>query len=719
MAATTLETKLTDFVKQAVPDIDLHMLQYVVDVVNSGADDFENAEDLHDAVGHILMEAVPEGGNFGDIDDVCDRLFNLIKRNGEKDEKLVTKLNAPVNLAKIVEKSAPKEEAQNSIWNKETEDKLMRVDKKKLEKAEAKIQMKQDRKVEKESKNASKTNENFVSSASANQVIQKKTKQMEAIGRVNDIRIENFDLSYGSKVLLSDANLIMAYGRRYGFVGRNGLGKTTLLRAIYRRELHIPSHISILHVEQEVVGDETLAVDSVLECDTVRTGLLQEEARLTAAINSGNGDNSALSARLSEVYATLAEIDADKAPARASVILNGLGFSTDMQKMKTREFSGGWRMRLALARALFTRPDLLLLDEPTNMLDVKAILWLENYLQAWPTTLLVVSHDRMFLDSVATDIIMLHSKSLDCYKGNYSVFEKTKDDKLRNQQREYEAQKQYRDHLQAFVDRWRVNANRAAQAQSKLKIIEKLPDLKPVEIEPEVVIKLPICETMNSTVLRFDEMSFTYDNKNIIFDKLDLSAIMDSRIAVVGENGSGKSTLLKLLLGEIEPVKGIRHCHRNLRIGYFSQHHVDSLDMQQTSVELFKQRFPGKSDQEYRHQLGCYGVTGELALRPISSLSGGQKSRVAFALMTMNSPNFFILDEPTNHLDIETVDALGKALNKFKGGVILVSHNEQLIRMTAKEVWLVGNKTVKTIEGGFDAYKSALEDEFRRMNNII
>jgi len=349
-------------------------------------------------------------------------------------------------------------------------------------------------------------------------------------------------------------------------------------------------------------------------------------------------------------------------------------------------------------------------------LDVKAILWLENYLQTWPTTLLVVSHDRMFLDSVATDIIFLHSKTLDTYKGNYTQFEKTREEKLKNQQREYEAQKQYREHLQAYVDRWRVNANRAAQAQSKLKILEKLPDLKPVEIEPEVVLRLPECDRVNATMLRFDEVTFGYTKERNIFEKVDLTANMNARIAVLGENGSGKTTLLKILLGELEPKDGVRHVHRNLRIGYFSQHHVDSLSMNQTSLALFKSRFPGKLDVEYRSHLGRYGVTGELALRPISSLSGGQKSRVAFAVMTWHEPNFFILDEPTNHLDIETVEALGKAIQKFNGGLILVSHNEQLIQMVAQETWLCGEKTVKTIEGGFTAYKKALEEEFRRIN---
>jgi len=620
-------------------------------------------------------------------------------------------LNAPIHIgdrAKVADQIIVD---QNSIFLKQSEEvSLKTVDLKKIEKIDAKLKQKQEKRdkdtPEFEIENAGPT---------TNQVVQKKdTKSSESSGKV-DVRIENFDLAYGSKVLLQNASLVMAFGRRYGFVGRNGMGKTTLLRSISKRDLYIPPHLSVLHVEQEVRGDETIAVDSVLQADVQRTELLEREAELTAKIK--NGAEGTAAAELSAVYAKLSEIEADKAPARAALILFGLGFSTEMQRMHTREFSGGWRMRLALARALFTKPDLLLLDEPTNMLDVKAILWLENYLQTWPTTMLVVSHDRMFLDAVATDIVFLHSKELDTYKGNYTQFEKTKDEKLKNQQREYEAQKQYRDHLQAYVDRWRVNANRAAQAQSKLKILEKLPDLKPVEIEPVVTLKLPECDRVNATMLRFDEVTFAYPGTTkTIFEKVDLTANMDARIVVLGENGSGKTTLLKILLGDHEPTGGVRHVHRNMRVGYFCQHHVDTLSMNQTSLELFKTRYPGQLDVVYRSHLGKYGVSGELAMRPISSLSGGQKSRVAFAVMTWHEPNFFILDEPTNHLDIETVEALGQALLKFKGGLILVSHNEQLIQMVAQETWLCGEKTVKRIEGGFPAYKKALEEEFAKMN---
>lgn len=710
--ATVDTAVLKNFLSSKLPRIDQDILNYVVDVTHSSADDFDSSEDLYDAVGVHLTEAADDEYV---IKCICDGLMNLLKRsaNDENDAKNVKILNAPIHIGDRAKEHDDQMTEQNSIWLKANEvDNLKTVDMKKIEK----VDNKRKEKLGKRDKDENTKNlDSTLAGPTTNQVIQKKDmKVSQDGGKLVDIRIENIDLAYGSKVLLKNANLVMACGRRYGFVGRNGMGKTTLLRAISRRELYIPPHITVLHVEQEVIGDDTLAVDSVLEADTVRSGLLKKEADILLQMNTSK--STSLSDQLAQVYEKLKEIESDSAPARASMILCGLGFAAEKQKMTTKEFSGGWRMRIALARALFVKPDLLLLDEPTNMLDVKAILWLEDYLQTWPTTLYVVSHDRMFLDAVATDIIFLHSKDLDYYKGNYTQFEKTKDEKLKNQQREYEAQKQYRDHLQAFIDRWRVNANRAAQAQSKIKILEKLPDLKPVEMIPEVVLRLPSCDVVNATMLRMDAMGFQYStNGPKIFDNVDLSTSFSSRVAVVGENGSGKTTLLKLLLGDLEPTSGVRHMHRACRVGYFSQHHVDSLDMNLSCVEMFREKFPGKQDQEYRSHLGRYGVSGELAMRPINSLSGGQKSRVAFAVMTWHSPNFFILDEPTNHLDIESVEALGNALNTFNGGVILVSHNEQLIQLIATETWHVGSGTVKRIEGGFTAYKKALQDEFARI----
>ncbi|XP_037010730.2 ATP-binding cassette sub-family F member 3 isoform X3 [Artibeus jamaicensis] len=588
------------------------------------------------------------------------------------------------------------------------------VNAKKLEKAEARLKAKQEKRSEKDTLKTS--NPLVLEEASASQAGSRKESRLESSGKNKsyDVRIENFDVSFGDRVLLAGADVNLAWGRRYGLVGRNGLGKTTLLKMLATRSLRVPAHISLLYVEQEVVGDDTLALQSVLESDTVRKDLLQREQELSAQVAAGRAEG-AEAAQLAEVYAKLEEIEADKAPARASVILAGLGFTPKMQQQPTREFSGGWRMRLALARALFARPDLLLLDEPTNMLDVRAILWLENYLQTWPSTILVVSHDRNFLNAIATDIIHLHSQRLDGYRGDFEAFIKSKQERLLNQQREYEAQQQYRQHIQVFIDRFRYNANRASQVQSKLKMLEKLPELKPVDKESEVVMKFPDgFEKFSPPILQLDEVDFYYEPEHVIFSRLSVSADLESRICVVGENGAGKSTMLKLLMGDLTPIRGIRHAHRNLKIGYFSQHHVEQLDLNVSAVELLSRKFPGRPEEEYRHQLGRYGISGEVAVRPVASLSGGQKSRVAFAQMTMLCPNFYILDEPTNHLDMETIEALGRALNNFRGGVILVSHNERFIRLVCQELWVCEGGGITRVEGGFDQYRALLQEQFRR-----
>ena len=383
------------------------------------------------------------------------------------------------------------------------------VDQRKLEKAEAKIRAKQERREGVEAPSGFQgatlqTNKE----ATATQALSRRGQSSEASSKSRDIRIENFDINIGDRCLLLNATLSLSFGRRYGVVGRNGIGKSTLLRMISARQLCLPTHVTVLHVEQEVVGDETSALESVLECDEERDKLMREEQTLT---KSGTNDS-----RLAEIYARLHEIEAESAPARASVILAGLGFTPDMQRRATKEFSGGWRMRIALARALFTKPDLLLLDEPTNMLDMKAIIWLENYLkvlsrtdqnpyhlnhiatsgrprpfsvfrfsslsfslsfrllQTWESTLLVVSHDRQFLDEVPTDIYHFYAQHLEPYRGNYTDFIKTMNDRLLNQQREYEAQLAYRKQAQLFIDKFRYNAKRASLVQSRIKALEKL-----------------------------------------------------------------------------------------------------------------------------------------------------------------------------------------------------------------------------------------------------
>uniref|UniRef100_A0A672QXB8 ATP-binding cassette sub-family F member 3 n=1 Tax=Sinocyclocheilus grahami TaxID=75366 RepID=A0A672QXB8_SINGR len=681
--------------KNEFPQIDCELFDYITAVLDSGGSDFEDGDEVFDAIGDVLQEVGDK--NEDDIREICFQMFNTLQ--------LVSDVSAL---------SASTANDVHGIWMLKRNPSTT-VDAKKLEKAEAKLKAKHERRNEKDSQKSS-SSPLVLEEASASQASSKKENRVDSSGknRSYDIRIENFDVSFGERCLLLGAELCLASGRRYGLIGRNGLGKTTLLKMLASRSLRVPLHISILHVEQEVAGDDTVALQSVLESDTVREELLKEERTLNAHIANGTADGLE-SVRLSEIYAKLEEIEADKAPARASVILAGLGFSAKMQQQATKEFSGGWRMRLALARALFARPDLLLLDEPTNMLDVRAILWLENYLQTWQSTILVVSHDRNFLNAVVTDIIHLHSQRLESYRGDYENFIKTKEDRLKNQQREYEAQLQYREHIQVFIDRFRYNANRAAQVQSKLKLLEKLPELKPMVKESEAVLRFPDnFEKLSPPILQLDEVEFGYNPDQRLFNGLSVSADLESRICIVGENGAGKSTVLKLLMGELTPVNGTRYAHRNLKIGYFSQHHVDQLDLNVCSIELLLKRFPGHTEEEYRHQLGGYGITGELATRPVASLSGGQKSRVAFAQMTMPCPNFYILDEPTNHLDMETIEALANALNKFRGGVVLVSHDERLIRMVCKELWVCEAGRVQRVDGGFDEYKDILQEQFRR-----
>uniref|UniRef100_W5N8T2 ATP-binding cassette sub-family F member 3 n=1 Tax=Lepisosteus oculatus TaxID=7918 RepID=W5N8T2_LEPOC len=692
-----------DILRSEFPEIDTEVFDYITGMTQSQSEWKGCPLYACPAVEFCLQPVTLFGEACADSQMLSHSLchtFSYICNDCDSGQKQVL-LDAPVQLSQMAGDCVTATNDLQGIWMIKRGQNTT-VDAKKLEKAEAKLKAKNEKRTEKDSQKVASPL--VLEEASASQASSKKDSRVDNSGKNKsyDIRIENFDVSFGERSLLQGAELSLAYGRRYGLVGRNGLGKTTLLKMLASRSLRVPPHISILHVEQEVAGDDTPALQSVLESDTEREGLLQQEREINARIASGSECGTLTDSRR-------------RATSRGFVILAGLGFSPKMQQQTTKEFSGGWRMRLALARALFAKPDLLLLDEPTNMLDVRAILWLENYLQTWQSTILVVSHDRNFLNAVATDIIHLHSQRLETYRGDYENFIKTKEDRLRNQQREYEAQQQTATHVHVFIDRFRYNANRASQVQSKLKLLEKLPELKPIEKESEVTLRFPDnFEKLSPPVLQLDEVEFFYSSEQPLFSKLSVSADLESRICIVGENGAGKSTMLKLLMGELGPVSGIRQAHRNLKIGYFSQHHVDQLDLNVSSVELLMKKFPGRTEEEYRHQLGGYGISGELAVRPVASLSGGQKSRVAFAQMTMASPNFYILDEPTNHLDMETIEALAKALNKFKGGVVLVSHDERLIRMVCKELWVCENGGVQRIDGGFDEYRDILQEQFRR-----
>ncbi|KAI5885140.1 P-loop containing nucleoside triphosphate hydrolase protein [Schizophyllum commune H4-8] len=598
--------------------------------------------------------------------------------------------------------------------------KASRVDVKKLEKQEAKLRAKIEKRARRDLYEGSKLLDSHKKQQTYEEMFMK-INSLEASNagknKSKDIHLPSIDVNFGSNRILSGASLTLAYGRRYGLIGRNGVGKSTLLRHIALREVPIPAHITILFVEQEIVGDDTTALESVLKADVWRDSLLREEADLNARLSEldKEGDDKRFedareeaSARLADVHARLSDMEAESGPARAASLLAGLGFSEADQQRPTKSFSGGWRMRLALARALFVKPALLLLDEPSNHIDLNALAWLEDYLQTWPGTILVVSHDRAFLDAVATDIIHQHSERLDYYKGNFTQFYSTKSERDRNLKKEYETQMEYRRHLQAFIDRWRYNANRAAQAQSKIKILEKLPELHPPEEEETEKFRFPETEKISPPLLQANEITFGYTPDKLVLKNVNFDVGLDSRVAIVGANGAGKSTLIKLLTGELNPLGG--HVTRNgrLRIGYFAQHHVDTLVPTMTPVQFLASRFPGKTEQEYRQHLGNFQISGMTGLQLIGTLSGGQKSRVAFALLSLQQPHVLLLDEPTNHLDIEGLDALMDALFSWNGGVIIISHDERFITKVAKELWVCGDGTVTKFMGDVQSYKQLI-----------
>ncbi|KAI9674685.1 MAG: hypothetical protein M1817_001588 [Caeruleum heppii] len=624
-----------------------------------------------------------------------------------------------------------------------------RVDRKKLEKAERKIRAKQDKKTMKNVEYEASRLLNQPDDAQSYEEFYMAVNPLQlgsnAMGaaKSKDIKVDGVDVSIGGLRILSDTTLTLAYGRRYGLVGQNGIGKSTLLRALSRRELAIPTHITILHVEQEISGDDTPALQAVLDADVWRKHLLSEQSRITMELSELDTERSTLAdtssdaakidkrreeldTTLTDIHAKLSEMESDKAEPRAASILAGLGFSPERQQFPTKTFSGGWRMRLALARALFCEPDLLLLDEPSNMLDVPSITFLSNYLQGYPSTILVVSHDRAFLNEVATDIVHQHSERLDYYKSaNFDSFYATKEERRKTAKREYENQMAQRAHLQgespdtfpgpfrtnmplAFIDKFRYNAAKSSEAQSRIKKLEKMPVLEAPESEYTVHFKFPDVEKLSPPIIQMTDVSFGYTPGMPLLRSVDLDVQLDSRIGIVGPNGAGKTTVLKLLIGQLQPTSGLISQNPRLRIGFFAQHHVDALDMGTSAVGFMARNYPGKADEEYRRHLGAFGITGMTGLQKMELLSGGQKSRVAFACLSLTNPHILVLDEPSNHLDIEAMDALSLALKQFQGGVLMVSHDVTMLQTVCDTLWVCDNGTVEKFAGDVKAYKKRI-----------
>ena len=544
-----------------------------------------------------------------------------------------------------------------------------------------------------------------------------------------DIEVNDVTMYAGGTELLCNTTVKLVYGVNYGLIGRNGVGKSTLLRNLANKAIQIPEFVFVMHVEQEIVGDETSVLNAVLKSDKEREYLLNLESQILDLDPEEHPDQSVDGIGLMEVYERLEELDSDNAEVKAATILSGLGFDAENQARATREFSGGWRMRIALAQALFMNPDLLLLDEPTNHLDVPALTWLTEFLNQWEKTVVIVSHDRGFLNSTINATIFLHRKRLAYYGGNYDTFVRVRAEHRTNQSAISAQQERKVDHLKDFIARFgRGHKKMAAQAQSRMKLLKKIEE-EAVEIDmddPYLRISFPSQTELPPPCISVIDAAFGYDESRTLYNGLNFGIDCDSRVAIVGPNGAGKTTFLHLLNGELVPSDGSVSRHPKLKIATFTQHHVDALDLEADSVTQMRRMTKGDSEmtlEEARRFLGLFGLSGDLGLQLVKTLSGGQKSRLAFAQIAYKQPHIILFDEPTNHLDLETIDALIMAINSFQGGVVLVSHDERLVSMVADELWIVspGHKdetkawvpgSVTVFEGSFDDYKKMLKDDF-------
>ncbi|KAM8938492.1 ATP-binding cassette sub-family F member 1 isoform 3-T3 [Lycaon pictus] len=633
--------------------------------------------------------------------------FAALDNEEEEDEEEITKEKEPPRQGK--EKAKKAEQCSEEEGEDEEEEGESKADDpyahlSKKEKKKLKKQMEYERQVA--SLKAANAAENDFSVSQA-----EVSSRQAMLENASDIKLEKFSISAHGKELFVNADLYIVAGRRYGLVGPNGKGKTTLLKHISNRALSIPPNIDVLLCEQEVVADETPAVQAVLRADTKRLKLLEEERRLQRQLEQG--DDTAAE-RLEKVYEELRATGAAAAEAKARRILAGLGFDPEMQNRPTQKFSGGWRMRVSLARALFMEPTLLMLDEPTNHLDLNAVIWLNNYLQGWRKTLLIVSHDQGFLDDVCTDIIHLDAQRLHYYRGNYMTFKKMYQQKQKELLKQYEKQEKKLKELKAGG-----KSTKQAEKQTKEALTRKqqkcrrknqdedsqeAPELLKRPKEYTVRFTFPNPPPLSPPVLGLHGATFGYEGQKPLFKNLDFGIDMDSRICIVGPNGVGKSTLLLLLTGKLTPTRGEMRKNHRLKIGFFNQQYAEQLRMEETPTEYLQRGF-NLPYQDARKCLGRFGLESHAHTIQICKLSGGQKARVVFAELACREPDVLILDEPTNNLDIESIDALGEAINEYKGAVIVVSHDARLITETNCQLWVVEEQSVSQIDGDFEDYK--------------
>ena len=519
------------------------------------------------------------------------------------------------------------------------------------------------------------------------------------------ISFRNFALRRGERLLLSDVDLALHAGYRVGVVGRNGAGKSSLFAALMgdvepdRGDIDLPGKARIASVAQETPHLPDPAIDFVLSGDAAVHAAIQAEANAFAAEDWE---------AVAEAHQRLEEVNGYDGTARAGRLLHGLGFPAETHEKPVADFSGGWRVRLNVARALMTPSDLLLLDEPTNHLDLDAVVWLEEWLKRYDGTLLVISHDREFLDNVTTHILHLHDGKAKLYVGNYTAFERQRAEHLRQQQIAHEKEQAERAHLQSFIDRFKAKASKARQAQSRMKRLEKLAGTEAVRVERGVSIQLPTPLRLPNSLLSLRDVDAGYGADARILANVGFGLEAGDRIGLLGVNGAGKSTLVKTLVGELAPMSGERIAHPDLRIGYFAQHTVESLVMGTSPIDHLKELSPNTATQEFRNFLGGWQFPGDRAFEVIDNFSGGEKALLALALLAWNKPNLLLLDEPTNHLDLEMREALAEALSDFDGAIVMVSHDRHLIGLVSDQYWRVHDGIVEPFDGDLDDYAAWL-----------
>ncbi len=521
------------------------------------------------------------------------------------------------------------------------------------------------------------------------------------------LSVQNITYRIAGRVLLENASLSVERGQKLGLIGRNGTGKTTLFNMISNvvqvddGEIQLQRGVRLGQVAQEAPATDKSLIETVLAADEERESLLAEAETTTDP------------SRIADVHNRLLDIEADRAPARAARILAGLGFNEEAQQRTCTEFSGGWRMRVSLAAALFARPDFLLLDEPTNHLDLEAALWLEQYLQGWNGTLLVISHDRRFLNAIVDGIIHLSNCKLTRYQGNYDRYERTRRERLELEAKMQVRQEAARAHIQSFVDRFRAQATKAKQAQSRIKMLARMEPIVSVMEEKTIQFNFPQSALPAPPLIAIQNVNVGYEPGKPILRNLDLRIDPDDRIALIGANGNGKSTLVKLLSDKLKPESGQLVKAPKIEVGYFAQHQADELRLDETPFDHVARMLDENRESSLRGHLGRFGFSGDRAETKVESLSGGEKARLLFALMSCGKPNILLLDEPTNHLDVDAREALLHALNTFEGAVILVSHDAHLLELVADHLWLVDEGTCQPYEGTLDDYALELRSKRR------